>query len=99
MGGGGAIGVPGSVGGSGNLGGATAIPGGGGNLTAGMGPGAGRTSSFQRQVNNTIPGIDLLLMIDNSSSMGDKQATLAAAVPQLLGQLVQPNCVDANGQS
>ena len=29
--------------------------------------------------------------------MADKQATLAAAVPQLFGQLVAPNCVDAQG--
>ena len=46
-----------------------------------------------------MTGIDLLLMIDNSPSMADKQATLAAAVPQLLTQLVAPNCVDANGNS
>ena len=51
----------------------------------------------QKQANNAITGIDLLLMIDNSSSMADKQAILAAAVPQLLGQLVAPNCVDAIG--
>ena len=53
----------------------------------------------QKQANNAITGIDLLLMIDNSSSMADKQTTLAAAVPRLLGQLVQPNCVDASGNS
>lgn len=51
----------------------------------------------QRQINNAINAIDLLLMIDNSSSMADKQNTLRDAVPQLLGQLVQPGCVDANG--
>ena len=50
----------------------------------------------ERQVNNAITGIDLLLMIDNSSSMADKQKVLASAVPQLLGQLVQPQCLDAN---
>ena len=53
----------------------------------------------QRQINNAINAIDLLLMIDNSSSMADKQATLADAVPQLLGQLVQPACVDTDGTS
>lgn len=51
---------------------------------------------IQRQINNAINAIDLLLMIDNSSSMADKQKTLADAVPQLLTQLVQPSCVDAN---
>jgi hypothetical protein len=51
----------------------------------------------QKQANNAITGIDLLLMIDNSSSMADKQKVLAAAVPQLLSQLVQPQCLDASG--
>src|ERR1039458_7373226 len=51
----------------------------------------------QKQANNAITGIDLLLMIDNSSSMADKQKVLAAAVPQLLKQLVAPQCVDAAG--
>ena len=53
---------------------------------------------IQRQINNAINAIDLLLMIDNSSSMADKQKVLADAVPQLLTQLVQPNCVDADGK-
>lgn len=51
----------------------------------------------QRQINNAINAIDLLLMIDNSSSMADKQKTLADAVPQLLTQLVQPACVNEEG--
>jgi hypothetical protein len=38
--------------------------------------------------------IDLLLMIDNSSSMADKQALLASAVPDLIGRFVDPGCVD-----
>jgi hypothetical protein len=42
--------------------------------------------------------IDILIMIDNSLSMGDKQAILAAAVPQLLGRLTNPDCVDPAGQ-
>ena len=52
---------------------------------------------IQKQANNAITGVDLLLMIDNSSSMADKQETLASAVPQLLRQLVAPNCVDGAG--
>ena len=52
---------------------------------------------IQKQANNAITGIDLLLMIDNSSSMADKQEVLSAAVPQLLSQLVEPNCVDDSG--
>ncbi len=41
--------------------------------------------------------IDVLFMIDNSAGMGDKQAYLAAAVPDLIGRLVQPNCLKADG--
>jgi hypothetical protein len=38
--------------------------------------------------------IDLLFDIDNSASMGDKQAYLEAAIPDLLNRLINPNCVD-----
>jgi hypothetical protein len=41
--------------------------------------------------------VDLLFMIDNSASMGDKQALLAQAVPDLITRLVQPRCVDGSG--
>ncbi len=41
--------------------------------------------------------IDLLLVIDNSRSMGDKQAILAEAVPDLIERFVAPSCVDENG--
>jgi hypothetical protein len=43
--------------------------------------------------------IDLLFDIDNSSSMGDKQAYLAQAVPDLLRRLVTPDCVDSGGNA
>ena len=56
------------------------------------------TTTFQRVPQNGNGGIDLLLMIDNSSSMADKQATLADAIPQLLTQLVRPVCVDTQGK-
>jgi hypothetical protein len=46
---------------------------------------------------SAIDKVDLLFDIDNSASMGDKQAYLSAAVPDLLNRLVQPYCVDANG--
>jgi hypothetical protein len=59
--------------------------------------GSGSTSTYKRLVNRGVTGIDILLMVDNSLSMADKQATLAAAIPQLLQQLVQPNCVDTQG--
>ena len=41
--------------------------------------------------------IDLLLMIDNSRSMADKQEILGAAVPDLVARLANPPCVDSNG--
>ncbi|HEY5960203.1 MAG TPA: hypothetical protein VIV60_26805, partial [Polyangiaceae bacterium] len=44
-----------------------------------------------------IDKIDILFMVDNSLSMGDKQAVLAAAVPQLLRRLTNPDCVDTEG--
>jgi hypothetical protein len=40
-----------------------------------------------------VDKVDLLFMIDNSSSMGDKQDLLALAVPDLINRLVTPNCV------
>lgn len=45
----------------------------------------------------SVDKIDLLLMIDNSASMGDKQAILAQAVPDLINRLVTPNCIDNSG--
>ncbi len=46
---------------------------------------------------NVVDKVDILFMIDNSSSMGDKQALLALAVPDMIGRLVAPNCVDSDG--
>jgi hypothetical protein len=47
--------------------------------------------------NQSVDKVDLLFMIDNSASMGDKQALLAAAVPDMINRLVAPNCLDPNG--
>ncbi len=46
---------------------------------------------------SAVDKIDLVLMIDNSRSMADKQAILNAAVPDLVGALVNPKCVDPKG--
>lgn len=43
------------------------------------------------------PGIDILISVDNSRGMADKQHFLAEAIPDLLNGLVNPPCVDANG--
>jgi hypothetical protein len=40
-----------------------------------------------------IDKVDLLFDIDNSASMGDKQAYLSQAIPDLVTRLVRPNCV------
>ncbi len=41
-----------------------------------------------------VDKIDLLVLVDNSASMADKQRILADAVPDLVRGLVQPKCVD-----
>jgi hypothetical protein len=41
--------------------------------------------------------LDLLMMIDNSISMADKQQLLADAMQHLVSRLVQPRCLDAQG--
>jgi len=41
--------------------------------------------------------LDLLMMIDNSISMGSKQHLLADAVQHLVDRLVQPRCLDEAG--
>jgi len=48
--------------------------------------------------NEVIDKIDLLFMVDNSQSMGDKQELLAKAVPQLVNRLVVPRCVNDAGE-
>ncbi|MGH7435454.1 MAG: hypothetical protein ACRENE_07250, partial [Polyangiaceae bacterium] len=50
------------------------------------GGGAGPTTSDK---------VDILIDIDNSASMGDKQDYLKAAIPDLIDSLVNPACVDA----
>ena len=49
------------------------------------------TNSVSQQ---SVDKVDLLFMIDNSASMGDKQAILADAVPNLLVGLLKPKCAD-----
>jgi hypothetical protein len=49
-------------------------------------------------VNTSITAIDLLFVIDNSVSMGDKQAILENAVPQMLERLLVPDCVEKDAR-
>jgi hypothetical protein len=41
--------------------------------------------------------LDLVFVIDNSISMADKQSVLDLSVPYLLGELLNPSCLDAAG--
>ena len=41
-----------------------------------------------------IDKLDLLVVVDNSTSMRDKQVILAKALPDLLNGLVTPKCVE-----
>jgi hypothetical protein len=54
------------------------------------------TTFITKIQNQQIDKVDLLFMIDNSASMGDKQTLLALAVPIMINRLVNPNCVDNN---
>ncbi len=46
---------------------------------------------------STVDKIDLILSIDNSRGMADKQQILAMAIPDLVQGLVNPKCIDNNG--
>jgi hypothetical protein len=50
----------------------------------------------EKLTQSSVDKIDLLLTIDNSRSMADKQQILALAVPDLVKGLVNPGCVDPN---
>ncbi len=41
--------------------------------------------------------VDVLLVLDNSRSMADKQAILSLAVPELIASLINPACLDDKG--
>ncbi|WP_437293547.1 hypothetical protein [Sorangium sp. So ce426] len=52
------------------------------------------TGTVVERLPRRVDKIDLLLTIDNSSSMKDKQDILALAVPDLVRRLVDPRCID-----
>lgn len=98
-----------SQGGSSSLGGARNSVGGagiGGELAAGA-AGAENGSVYAAELRPAVDKVDLLLMIDNSISMADKQGVLVDAVGAVVNRLVLPTCVvdgkptgasaDANG--
>jgi hypothetical protein len=52
-----------------------------------------QSAVFEQLQQTAVDKVDLLFAIDNSASMGDKQDLLAAAVPVLVGRLLNPSCV------
>ncbi len=101
---GGSAGAP--AGGSGTGGAATGGDGLGGIPTGGAATG-GSASGGEGTGGVFDPGddpsvsteLDLLLVIDNSLSMADKQALFAEAIPAVVLRLINPPCVDAEGQT
>jgi hypothetical protein len=95
--------------GTGNASGNSAAGSSAGGTTAGSGgdPGAGGDAGGEgpvepldqvELVRDKVPNkLDLLMMIDNSISMGDKQHLLADAMQHLVARLVQPRCLDEQG--
>jgi len=66
---------------------------GGGGKGTGNSGGTGGTAPL-----STVDKVDILLGIDNSRSMADKQEILSLALADLIQSLANPPCVDANGQ-
>ncbi|WP_437807691.1 hypothetical protein [Sorangium sp. So ce1078] len=52
------------------------------------------TGTVVERLPHRVDKIDLLLTIDNSASMKDKQDILALAVPDLVKRLVNPQCIN-----
>jgi hypothetical protein len=61
-------------------------------------PPATKTNVLLSVRQSPIDKIDILLAVDNSASMGDKQKFLGQAVPRLVNRLVTPRCVDESGK-
>ncbi len=59
---------------------------------------ASPSDSLLRLKSSRIQRLDLLLVIDNSRSMGQNQRLLELALPDLVGVLINPKCLDENGK-
>lgn len=56
------------------------------------------TSLVSEQLRQAPPTkLDLLLVVDNSASMADKQVVMAAGIPDLIRTLAVPPCIDGSG--
>ncbi len=72
-----------------------------GGRTTGQGSGTVTAPSFTTVRWPSVNKLDLLFMIDNSTSMADKQALLAQVVPELVDRLTNPIevCTDSVGHA
>ena len=75
--------------------GATVIGGGGG--SGGGTTGSGMSTSSGPSATTKVDKVDIIVAIDNSRSMADKQAILALALGDLVQSLTNPLCVDGQG--
>src|SRR5687768_2735326 len=55
--------------------------------------------NVRRLHHESVGKVDVLLVVDNSISMADKQELLGEAIPTLIRRLIAPGCVDENGNS
>lgn len=77
------------------------------NATGGAGGEAGNAGepstalgeNVRRLHHESVGKVDVLLVVDNSISMADKQQLLGDAIPTLVRRLIAPGCVDENGES
>jgi len=63
----------------------------------GLGGSCNEVNAVQRLRTSSVAKVDLLLMVDNSRSMADKQELLAFTIPELVTGIVTPPCVDGSG--
>ncbi|HRI68225.1 MAG TPA: hypothetical protein PK156_28540, partial [Polyangium sp.] len=59
-----------------------------------LGPPCTTTIITEKLQQSSLDKIDILLAIDNSRSMADKQQILALAVPDLVKSLINPRCIN-----
>ncbi len=68
-----------------------------GTTSTGAGSPTGSSSTSTSMQPPVASKVDVVMMIDNSSSMADKQRLLATAAPALLDRLTNPRCVGDGG--
>ena len=79
--------------------GSTAVGGAAGVTAAGGAAGSGGSTSPDLGVQKKSDKLDVLLVVDNSTSMADKQNILSASLPSFVMRLLNPLCVDGQGRA